>query len=504
MSQTNPQYIELCKHVRETSYLQSTSALLEWDQQTKLPSGAGKYRSEQITFLAGQIHARRTDPRIGELIGELSQSPLAADETTDAGATIRELKREYDKRIKLPTSLVEELARAASVGQSMWVKARKENDFVNFAPQLKKIFELKKSQAEALGYDDCPYDALLDEYEPGGKTAEVSEVLDALRVELVPLVAEIKDSSVTPQTEILKRKFPVDAQKVFGREASEKIGFEYDRGRLDITHHPFCTETGPNDCRITTRYDENFFNSAFFGTLHEAGHGIYEQGLRGDHYGLPPGQYCSLGIHESQSRLWENLVGRSISFWQHFYPRAQQLFPEALADVPLNDFYQAINSVSPSLIRVEADEATYNLHIIIRFQLEQAIINGDLDTDDLPAAWNEKYETYLGITPPSDADGVLQDVHWSAGLVGYFPTYSLGNLYASQFFDTANNELGDLDLKFREGDFGGLKKWLNEKIHHHGKCLSGPELGRQVTGKEISHDLLIKQLREKLSPIYGL
>ena len=504
MPQSNSLYLELCKHVRETAYLQSTSALLEWDQQTKLPPGAGDYRCEQITFLAGQIHARQTDPRIGELIGELSESPLATDINSDAGATIRELKREYEKRVKLPASLVEELARAASVGQSLWVKARKENDFGGFAPQLKKIFDLKKAEAEALGYDECPYDALLDEYEPGAKTSEVAAVLDALRADLVPLVAEIQASGVEPPTEILKRKFPVGSQKIFSREASAKIGFDYDRGRLDITHHPFCTETGPNDCRITTRYDENFFNTAFFGILHESGHGIYEQGLRGDQYGLPPGQYCSLGIHESQSRMWENLVGRSISFWQHFYPRAQQLFPEALAEVPLNDFYQAVNCVSPSLIRVEADEATYNLHIIIRFQLEQAIINGDLDTDDLPAAWNEKYEEYLGITPPSDADGVLQDVHWSAGLVGYFSTYSLGNLYASQFFETANSELGDLSLLFRDGDFSPLKNWLNESVHSRGKCLSGPELGLEVTGNELSHDVLITQLRDKLSPIYGL
>ena len=238
--------------------------------------------------------------------------------------------------------------------------------------------------------------------------------------------------------------------------------------------------------------------------MHEAGHGIYEQGLRGEFYGLPPGKYCSLGIHESQSRLWENLVGRSISFWQHFYPRAQELFPEALNEVPLNDFCQAINHVAPSLIRVEADEATYNLHIIIRFQLEQAIINGDLSVADLPTAWNEKYQQFLGIVPPSDADGVMQDVHWGAGLVGYFPTYSLGNLYASQFFEAAENELGDFDKSFRDGDFAELKKWLNQKIHQQGQCLSGPELGQSVTGKELSHDLLIKQLREKLEPIYGL
>ena len=504
MSQVESLFKELCQHVRETSYLESTSALLEWDQQTKLPAKAGEYRSEQITFIAGQIHKRRTDPRLGELIGELSESSLASDTRSDTGATIRELKRDYDKRVKLPVSLVETLAHSASVGQSLWVKARKENDFKKFAPQLKKIFELKKEQADALDWEDCRYDALLDEYEPGGKTKEVALVLDALREDLVPLVAEIAASGFKPPTEILRRKYPVEAQKKFGREASSQIGFQYDRGRLDITHHPFCTETGPNDCRITTRYDENFFNSAFFGTLHEAGHGIYEQGLRTDQYGLPPGKYCSLGIHESQSRLWENLVGRSSSFWQYFFPIAKTHFPTALDDVEMKDFYHAINNVSPSLIRVEADEATYNLHIIIRFQLEQAIIDGDLDTDDLPTAWNQKYEEYLGLTPPSDADGVLQDVHWSAGLVGYFPTYSLGNLYASQLFQAAERQIGDLGQLFIKGEFLPLKNWLNEHVHEKGKCLSGPELGAEVTGSKLSHKLLIKQLREKLSPIYGL
>jgi carboxypeptidase Taq len=495
---------ELCQHVRQTSYLESTSALLEWDQQTKLPEKAGAYRSEQITFLAGQIHQRRTDPRIGEWIDTLSDSDLAKDPQSDAGATIRELKRNYEKQVKLPSKLVEELARAASVGQNLWVAARKANDFATFAPQLKKIFTLKREQAEALGYDDQPYDALLDEYEPDAKTKDVARVLEGLRAELVPLVAEIKDSGAKPDTDILRRDFDVDAQRKFGIEASSQIGFDYDRGRIDVTHHPFCTETGPNDCRITTRYDAKFFNSAFFGTLHEAGHGIYEQGLREEQYGLPPGKYCSLGIHESQSRLWENLVGRSVSFWQYFYPRAQLHFPLALSDVPLNDFYAAINNVAPSLIRVEADEATYNLHIIIRFELEQALLNGELDSDDLPGAWNEKYKKYLGIVPPTDSDGVLQDVHWSAGLVGYFPTYSLGNLYASQFFDAAEKELGDLDVMFRKGEFSPLKEWLNKNVHAKGKCLSGPELGRAVTGKELSHELLIQQLRAKVSPIYGL
>ncbi|MEX0977907.1 MAG: carboxypeptidase M32 [Pirellulales bacterium] len=279
---------------------------------------------------------------------------------------------------------------------------------------------------------------------------------------------------------------------------------DFRRGRLDVTAHPFCTELGPNDCRITTRYDEHFFNGAFFGTLHEAGHGIYDQGLRTDWYGLPPGEYVSLGIHESQSRLWENLVGRSRAFWQHFFPALQQAFPAALSGVSLDGFYFAINDVRPSLVRVEADEATYNLHILVRFELEQALLKGDLPVSDLPGAWNEKYHQYLGIRPDSDSDGVLQDVHWSAGLVGYFPTYSLGNLYASQFFEQAEKDLGALAPQFARGEFAPLRRWLTENIHRHGRCFSAAELVQRITGKPLSHAPLIAHLRKKLGPLYGM
>lgn len=482
----------------------SAMALLEWDQQTMLPAKGGAYRSDTITFLAGEIHKRETNPKIGELVNELENSELASDPTSTTGATIRELKRDYDKQIKLPTRLVEELARACSTGQQIWIEARKQNDFANFAPILKEIFKLKQEQADAIGFEECRYDALLDDYEPYAKTSEVTVVLEKLKDELVPLVAAIAASEVKPNTDILRRHYSESAQRDFGLEASSIIGFDYERGRLDVTHHPFCQGIGCDDVRITTRYDESFFNSAFFGTLHEAGHGIYDQGLPAEQYGLPPGKYCSLGIHESQSRMWENLVGRSRDFWVYFYPKAKNHFPDALSNVSEDEFFAAINHVEPSLIRVEADEATYNLHIIIRFQLEQAVINGELDTDNLPEAWNEKYEKYLGVKPDSDANGVMQDIHWSAGLVGYFPTYSLGNLYASQMFDAATNDLGDLGAMFQKGNFEPLRKWLNSKVHARGRCLPSPELGMSVTGQELSHNALMTHLRQKLEPIYAL
>ncbi len=492
------------QHARETALLESAQQLLEWDERTYMPPEAGDYRAEQVAYLAGLIHQRHTDRRLGEWLAQLAESPLAADPHSDAGCTIRQLRREYDKKTKLPESLVKELTRLAVRGQQVWVAARKNDDFAAFAPVLEQMIALKQQEAEALGYTDCIYDALLDAYEPDEKTANVRRVLAALRDDLAPLVQAIAESDRSPHLEILERIYPVSAQETFGKEAAARIGFSFAAGRLDVTHHPFCTNLGPQDTRITTRYDERFFPSAFFGILHEAGHGIYDQGLPADHYGLPTGKYVSLGIHESQSRMWENMVGRSRAFWEFFYPSARKAFPDALEGASLDQFYFAINDVRPSLIRVEADEATYNLHIIIRFELEQDLIEGNLRVADLPGAWNEKYRQYLGIAPPHDADGVLQDVHWSAGLIGYFPTYSLGNLYAAQFFHQADQDLGGLEQRFALGQFLPLRDWLREKIHHPGQRYTAAELVQNITGRPLDHKPLIEYLRGKLGPLYGI
>lgn len=493
-----------CRHARETALLGSIESVLGWDERTMLPPAGGEHRAEQMTLLSGMIHQRQTDPQYGAWLAELSQSELAADPHSDTGATIRRLKRQYDKKVKLPKTLVEELTRTSVLGQQAWQEARRNDDFAAMRPWLEKTFHLKRQEAESLGYPEQPYDALLDDYEPEERTGRLTEVLRRLREELVPLVEAVRGSHRRPDTSILQRIYPTADQEVFGREAAERIGFDFRRGRLDVTVHPFCAGVGPNDCRITTRYNERFFNEAFFGILHEAGHGIYDQGLRTDQYGLPLGDAISLGIHESQSRLWENLVGRSRPFWEFLYPHAQRRFPQALGGVSLDDFYFAINDVRPSLIRVEADEATYNLHILARFELEQALLNSDLQVADLPGAWNEKYRQYLGIEPPNDAQGVLQDVHWSAGLVGYFPTYSLGNLYGSQFFAKADAELGGLAKSFARGEFTPLRVWLNEKIHQQGQRYSAEELVLRVTGKPLSHQPLIEHLRGKLAPLYGI
>jgi carboxypeptidase Taq len=494
----------LCRHARETALLASIEDQLGWDERTYMPPAAGAYRAEQIAYLSGLVHRRRTEKCVGEWLAELADSPLAADPHSDAGATIRQMRRQYGKLTRLPTELVEELTRSSVLGQQKWVEARKADDFAMFRPLLEKIIGLKRQQAEAYGYQDSIYDALLDDYEPDAKSADVAKVLAGLREELVPLVSAIANSDRVAPVEILERCYGVPVQEAFGKLAAAKIGFDFQRGRLDVTHHPFCSGGGPDDTRITTRYHERHFSHGLFGILHEAGHGIYDQGLRTEQYGLPPGSYVSLGIHESQSRMWENFVGRGRAFWQYFFPAAQGAFPASLADVNIDDFYFAINDVRPSLIRVEADEATYNLHIIVRFELELALLEGDLPAADLPQAWNEKYRQYLGIEPPSNADGVLQDVHWSAALFGYFPTYSLGNLYAAQFFEQADADLGGLDAQFARADFTPLRDWLREKIHRHGQCYTATELLERTTGKPLSHAALIRHLRGKLGPLYGV
>jgi len=498
-------YQTVCQYARRTAVLASIQELLGWDERTQMPAAGAEHRAEQSTLLAGLIHQRWVDPKFGDQLEELSQGlQNESDRFSDAAVILRRLKRQREKRLKLPQFLVEELARTAVLAQQAWQAARQNDDYPSFQPLLERTIELKRQQAEALGYPRCPYDALLDEFEPEEITDNIQPVLAQLREELLPLVAQIQDSRRRPNTALLRRRFPVAEQERFARAAATAIGFDFNRGRLDVTAHPFCCSLGPHDCRITTRYNENHFSAAFFGVLHEAGHGIYEQNLPTEHYGTPLGEAISLGIHESQSRLWENLVGRSRAFWMHFFPLAQQHFPEALSDVALDDFHFAVNDVRPSLIRVEADEVTYNLHILVRFELERALLEDQLGAGDLPAVWNEKYRHYLGIVPSNDREGVLQDVHWSAGLFGYFPTYSLGNLYAAQFFAQAEAELGNLAEHFAAGEFRPLLDWLKEKIHRHGQRFTAAELVRQVTGRPLSARPLVDHLRAKMGSLYEL
>ncbi len=491
-------------HFRETALLTGVDALLGWDERTGMPKLAGPHRADQMSLVAGLLHQRKTDPRIGEWLQDLEGWDKLDDPRSDTAATVREIARDYEKQCKLPRKLVQALTKASVLGQQVWVEARGADDFSLFAPQLDEIVRLCREKADAIGYSECRYDALLDDYEPQALTSQVGRVLRDLGERLGPFVQQLVDSGRQAPRELLQREYPVNDQREFALLASRQIGFDYDAGRLDETDHPFCTTLGPHDCRLTTRYLAKYFPSAFFGTLHEAGHGIYEQGLRKEFHGLPPGETASLGIHESQSRLWENFVGRSRPFWMHFFPLTKQQFPAALAGVSLDDFYWAVNDVRPSFIRVEADEATYNLHIIIRFELEQQLIDDSLGIGDLPQAWNERYRHYLGIEPPSDASGVLQDIHWSAALFGYFATYTLGNLFAAQLFAQAEQDIGSLDQDFARGDFRGLLHWLRTHIHAQGRCRPAAELVASICGQPLSSQPLIDYLRGKLSPLYGL
>jgi carboxypeptidase Taq len=499
-----PAYDELIRRVKEARLLESCSAVLGWDERTYMPREGSAHRAEQIALLATMTHQMLTAPAIGRLLGEVEGSALTRGADGDEAANVREIRRTYDRAVKLPKELVEELARTTTRAQQVWQEARQANDFPTFRPWLEKIVKLKRAEAQAVGYREAPYDALLDEYEPGATTAEVTRTFAQLRAELVPLVGAILASGRRAPTEVLEREYPAARQEIFGQAAAAAIGFDFNSGRLDVTTHPFCSGVGPGDCRLTTRYNPRRFNDGFFGILHEAGHGIYEQGLPPQHFGTPLGSACSLGIHESQSRLWENQVGRGRPFWEHFFPRARQTFPAALGDVGAEQFLFAVNDVRPSYIRVEADEATYNMHIILRFELEQALIRGDLQPADVPRAWAEKFQQSFGLTPPTDTLGCLQDIHWSMGGLGYFPTYTLGNLYAAQFMERARHDLGDLDEDFRRGEFGRLKGWLNEKIHRQGQRYRPAELCRRVTGQPLSPRPLVEYLRKKFAPLYGL
>jgi carboxypeptidase Taq len=497
-------YAELIQRFKDYSLLGSCSSVLGWDERTYMPREGAAHRAEQMALLARLAHEVLTAPRMGRLLGEVEESALIEAANGPATVNVREIRRVYNRAVKLPKTLVEELARTTTQAQGVWQEARQNNDFASFRPWLEKIVALKRQQAAAIGYDETPYDALLDEYEPGATTRDVSRVFAGLRKELTPLLGAILDSGRAPRREMLHREYPVEKQQEFGKDAAAAIGFDFDAGRLDTTTHPFCSGIGPGDCRITTRYNPRFFNESFFGILHEAGHGIYEQELDPDQAGTPMGSPASLGIHESQSRLWENQVGRGRPFWEHFFPQARKAFPEALRRVSLDDFVFAINDVQRSFIRVEADEATYNLHVVLRFELEQALVSGDLAPADVPGAWQEKFQQSFQLTPPTDALGCLQDIHWSMGGLGYFPTYTLGNLYAAQFMERARRDLGDLDADFRRGEFGRLKGWLREKVHRQGQRYRAPDLCRHVTGKALSHEPLLTYLRGKYEPLYGI
>jgi len=497
-------YDELIRRSKEEALLHSCAAVLEWDELTYMPPGGVTGRANQLAYLAGLEHDRATDPRLGELLSTVENSSFLADPEGLQAVNVREMRRSYNRLTRLPRSLVEELARLVPLAQQQWSTSRQEADFASFRPWLEKIVALKRQEADCIGYPHEPYDALLDDYEPGTRTQDIVGLFRSLRDELAGLVRAIGQSRKRPKSAILRRTYAADNQQAFGREVASALGFDFERGRIDLAVHPFCSQIGLSDCRIAIRYSTNNFSDAFFSLLHEVGHGLYDQGLDPADDGTPVGTVTSVGLSESQARLWENLVGRSLPFWKYFFPRARQAFPEALGKVSLTDFHAAVNQVGPSLNRVQADEVTYNLHILIRFELERALVKGNLSVPDLPAAWNDAYKRTLGIVPANDAEGCLQDGHWSEGLIGYFPTYTLGNLFAAQLFAKARAELGNLDHDFADGQFAGLLDWLRDQVYRHGSRYPAPRLIERTTGTKPDHRPLIQGLREKYGELYGI
>jgi carboxypeptidase Taq len=486
--------------VREIGQLGTIEALLDWDSETFMPPNGLSIRAEQLALVASLAHQRRSDPRLGEMLAKLDGAATEPAQVTN----VREMRRLHERAVKIPTDLVRRIARVSTVAKSVWAKARAESNFTLFAPHLAELLDLKRQVADALGFPNGRYDALLDEYEPGMTTTQVARLFGELRGPLSDLVKQLAAAKRKPDSTILRRFFPRDAQERFARRLAGAIGLDFNAGRIDVSTHPFCTSLGSGDVRFTTRYNEDFFNPAVFGVLHEAGHALYEQGLDPAHSFTPMGHAVSLGIHESQSRLWENFIGRGRAFWEHFHADCQKAFPQALGSVSLDAFHAAINAVNPSPIRVEADEVTYNLHIILRFELEQAMLDGILAVKDVPAAWNAKLKELLGITPRNDAEGCLQDIHWAMGAFGYFPTYALGNLYAAQLYDALQRAVPDLADRIRRGDFSALLDWLRVNIHRLGQQYRSAELIEKVTGRPPGTVPFVQYIRAKYAPIYGL
>ena len=497
----HPSFDPLKRRFALLSDLAQAAGLLVWDQNTYMPAGGAEARAQQLASLSRVQHEKLTDGQVGQWLEDMTGT---FSEDSDEGALVARARRAYERATKLPEDFVEALSRQASRAQGVWAEARQAKDFALFAPELVRILELKRREADYYGYEDHPYDALHDTFEEGSTSARLKALFGPLRDELVALVKAIADSPVVIDDDLVYQSFDESRQEQFGIEAVKGFGYDLMRGRLDRTVHPFAQSMGKSDVRITARYHSGFLNQALFSIMHEAGHAMYEQGIADTFQRSPLGDSASLGVHESQSRLWENLVGRSYAFWEGAFPRLQELFPEQLGNASVDAFYGAVNRVEPSLIRVEADEVTYNLHIMARFELELALLEGTLEVKDVPEAWNAKYEDYLGLTPPDDALGCLQDVHWSVGLFGYFPTYTLGNLMSVQLFDTARAAHPKLEAELRAGEFSTLLGWLRDNVHRHGAKFPPEVLLERATGSRLDAQPYLDYLRAKFGSLYAL
>ncbi|HEY3473301.1 MAG TPA: carboxypeptidase M32 [Anaerolineales bacterium] len=492
---------QLKERLGEVADINRAASLLGWDQQVNMPPGGNDARGQQLATLSKIAQEKFISDEVGRLIEDLKQEFDGAD--TDEAAIVRVAARDYDKARRVPPSFIAEQALVTSKAFEAWVEAKNKSDFSIFQPHLEKVVELVHKYISFFPPADHPYDTLLDDYEPGMKTADVRAIFEGLRPKQVKLIKAIAAARQV-KGDFLFRKYNEKKLMDFGEEVITRFGYDWTRGRQDKAPHPFQTSFSVNDVRITTRFEPEHPLATLFSTMHEAGHAMYEQGIDPSFERTPLATGTSLAVHESQSRMWENLVGRSLPFWEHFYPALKKLFSTQLDGVSVKAFYKAINKVEPSLIRVNADEATYNLHIMLRLELEIGMVEGSIAVKDLPEIWNTKMEEYLGITPPDDASGVLQDIHWSYGAIGYFSTYALGNLVSAQLWEKINKDIRNLDEQIRKGDFSELLAWLRKNIHQHGQKYEPQQLVQTVTGSAISPQPYVRYLTKKYSEIYGL
>jgi len=496
--------LQLKSILAEVSDLSRASLVLDWDQETYMPPGGVQNRAEQLSTLSEVAHRRFTSDEVGRLLDEAERDTAKLPFDSDEASLVRVTRRDYDLARRLSPELVAEIARAGSAGRPYWQQARREANFELFLPYLEKNVELNRQVAEALGYEKRPYDALLNRTEPGLTTDELEAIFAELRTAIVPLVADIARHAGAVDDSVLHRGFDADKQVQYALETVAKLGYDLERGRQDISTHPFSIGFGPGDVRITTRVNRDFFNECLFGSIHEAGHGMYFQGIGRNLDRTTLWDGASPGVHESQSRLWENLVGRSRPFWHHFYPSLRKTFPEPLKGVDAEAFYRAVNKSYPSFIRVEADEVTYNLHVLLRFELENDMLEGRLKVRDLPEAWNELFKSYVGLDVPNDREGVLQDIHWSFVGFAEFPGYTLGNIIGAQLMEKIRSELTDLDDQIEAGEFGPLLGWLQENVYRHGRKFTPQELLRRTTGRPLTPKPWIAYVRKKYGALYGL
>ncbi|HRJ40634.1 MAG: carboxypeptidase M32 [Caldilineaceae bacterium] len=500
----HPAYNDLKRRLAEVDDLTSAAALLQWDQQTHMPEGGAEARGRQLATLQRLAHQKFTDEAIGELLDDLTGESAAWPYDSDEASLLRVTSREYARATRIPADFVAEVSSHAATTFSAWAVARPANDFASLRPKLEKSLELSRRYADFFPESAEPIDAHIANSDFGMTAASVGELFAQLRTELVPLVRVIAECPPIDDAPLYQH-YPEDAQLRFGEEVARQLGYDFQRGRQDKTHHPFATKFSVNDVRITTRLDEKWLSEGLFGTIHETGHALYEQGVDARLEATPLALGTSAGVHESQSRLWENLVGRSRAFWKHFYGPLQELFPTQLGEVPLEAFYRAINKVQPSLIRTEADEVTYNLHVLLRFDLERALLNGELAVADLPEAWNGRMEADLGLTPPDDRNGVLQDVHWFDGFIGgAFQGYTLGNVMSAQFFAAAQSAHPEIPGQIETGRFDSLREWMRANIYCHGRKFTADELLRRATGGPLSITPYMAYLRRKYGELYGL